>query len=164
MTAASLQAILTELSRGYDYIVVDSPAHLEERILAVMEMAAHILVVTSFSITSVKDSKLTLKLLQSLGIEPERVSVVLNQTRAKISFPREEIEKSLRFLLLGPLPYEPRIDDSVDAGRPLLLTEPRCEFSRQLRLIADLVAPEDATELEGRAQRLGARRRFGVSR
>jgi pilus assembly protein CpaE len=135
VTAANLETILTQLSLEHDFVVVDSPAHLEERIIHVMQVADHILLVSSFDITSVKDAKTTLRLLQSLGIERERVALVLNQTRPRISFPAEEIEKSLRFPVLSSLPYEAGMDESVDDGRPLVLSEPRSGYNRQLRLI-----------------------------
>jgi MinD-like ATPase involved in chromosome partitioning or flagellar assembly/DNA-binding NarL/FixJ family response regulator len=145
VTAASIRAILRELSRGYDYIIVDSPAHIEERVLEVIEVADQILVVSSFNITSVKDTKVTLKLLQSLGIERDRIAVVLNQTHAKVGFPREEIEKSVRREILAHLPYDARIDESIDTGRPTAISEPRSEFNKQLRVVVDFLTPEEAS-------------------
>jgi pilus assembly protein CpaE len=164
VTAANLRAILRELSRTYDYVVVDSPAHLEERILEVMEVADQILVVTSFNITSVKDTKVTLKLLESLGIERERVAVVLNQTRPKINFPREEIEKSLRFQVLSQLPYDLRIDDTIDNGRPMVIAEPRSDFTKQLKVIVDYLAPEEAGDKGDGGRQRASKRRFGFGR
>lgn len=165
VTAASLRAILRELSRGYDYIIVDSPAHIEERILEVMEVADQILVVSSFNITSVKDTKVTLKLLQSLGIERDRIAVVLNQTHPKVGFPREEIEKSLRREVLAHLPYDARIDESIDNGRPAVLSEPRSDFSKQIKVVVDFLTPDDGIGEEAKGDpardRASKRRLFG---
>jgi pilus assembly protein CpaE len=166
VTAASLRAILRELSRGYDYVIVDSPAHIEERVLEVMEVADQILVVSSFNITSVKDTKVTLKLLQSLGIERDRIAVVLNQVHPKVGFPREEIEKSLRREVLAHLPYDVRIDESIDNGRPAVIGEPRSEFSKQLRVVVDFLTPEegaavDAVGADQVRDRASKRRLFG---
>ncbi|MGH7722942.1 MAG: AAA family ATPase [Candidatus Dormibacteria bacterium] len=140
VTAANLESILTALSHRHDFVVVDAPAHLEERIVAVMEVADHILLVSSFGITSVKDAKTTLRLLQSLGIARERVSLVLNQTGPHVSLPAEEIEKALHFPVLGNLPFAARMEESIESGRPLILSEPRGGFSRQMRRIAEHVA------------------------
>lgn len=167
VTGASIRAILRELSRTYDYIVVDSPAHLEERVLEVMEVADQILVVSSFNITSVKDTKITLKLLQSLGIERERVAVVLNQVRPKINFPRADIEKSLRFEVLGQLPYDARVDDTIDTGQPMVVAEPRSEFARQLKLVVDYLSPEESQGARANtddSRQRGGKRRFGLRR
>ncbi|MEO8898295.1 MAG: P-loop NTPase [Candidatus Dormibacter sp.] len=165
VTAASLRAILRELSRSFDYVIVDSPAHIEERVLEVMEVADQILVVSSFNITSVKDTKVTLKLLQSLGIERDRIAVVLNQVHPKVGFPREEIEKSLRREVLAHLPYDARIDDSIDNGRPAVISEPRSEFSKQVKVLVDFLTPEegavDAGGAEPARDRASKRRLFG---
>jgi pilus assembly protein CpaE len=152
VTAAGLGAILTDLGRAHDYLVVDSPANLEERILGVVEVADHVLLVTSPSITAVKDTKMTLRLLQSLGIESDRVAVVLNHTRARPGFAAEDIERALRFPLLATLPYEPRMDESIDSGRPLVLSEPRSGFSKQLGAVVAHLGRERAASA-GRAAR-----------
>ena len=165
VTATTLRAVLRELSRTYDHIVVDSPAHLEERVLEVMESADQILVLSSFNITSVKDTRVTLRLLQSLGIQSDRVAVVLNQTQAKVGFSREEIERSMRHQVLAQLPYDPRVDDTIDNGTPIVLAQPRSDFSKQFKVILDFIAPEEDEEGEGRGdgtrQRASRRRLFG---
>jgi pilus assembly protein CpaE len=142
VTPTKLEVILDQLSHRYDYVVVDSPSQLEERIIGVMEVADHILLVSSFGITSVKDTKMTLRLLQSLGIEREHVALLLNQTQPRSSHPEEGIANALRFPVLSTLPYEARMDESVDSGRPLVVTEPRGAFSKRLRVVVDHVARE----------------------
>lgn len=141
ITTANLRAILREMSKTFDYIIVDSPAHLEERTLEVIEMADQIIVVTSFSITAVKDTKIMLKLLQSIGVPKERITIVLNQTRAKVNFPRSDVEESLRFEVLTQLPYEPKIEESIDNGQPIILSDPKSDFVKQFRKLVDFLAP-----------------------
>ncbi len=142
VTAANLRSILRELSKLYDYVIVDGPAHLEERTLEVIEFADQLIVVTAYNVTSVKDTKVMLKVLSSLGVDKERISVVLNQTRAKISFTREQVEETLRFRVVAQLPYDPRVvDDAADHGKPFVTAEPKAEISRQLRVLVDFLSP-----------------------
>jgi pilus assembly protein CpaE len=136
VSAARLVAILHQLARTHDYVVVDSPSQLEERIVAVMELADQLLLVSSFGVTSVKDTKLTLRLLQSLGIERERVVLVLNQTSPRTSVAPDEIAGALRFPILVTLPFEPRMEAGEDIGRPLVASEPRSPFSTGMAAIA----------------------------
>ena len=137
VNTANLRAILRELAKEYDFIVVDTPSHLEERNLEAIEMADQIVVVTSFNFAAIKDTKVTLKLLESLGVDREKICVVLNQTRAKVSFQRSEVEESLRFRVLTVLPFEPRLDDFIDNGQQIVTAEPKAEFSKQFRLLVD---------------------------
>lgn len=164
VTAANLRAVLRELGRTYDYIIVDSGSHLEELVLEVMEMADQVLMVTSFNITAVKDAKITLKLLESLGIEGDRIAVVLNQTKAKIGFPRGDIEKSLRLGMLAHLPYEPRIDDTIDSGKPMVLTEPKSDFAKQIHVIVEYLTPEEVVTGAAADRQKVSKRRFGFGR
>ncbi|MFN2451569.1 MAG: P-loop NTPase, partial [Candidatus Dormibacteria bacterium] len=171
VTAGTLRAIIRELSKSYDYIVIDAAAHLEERTLEVIEMADHIVVVTAFNVTAVKDTKITLKLLQSLGIDREKIAVILNQTRAKTNFTREEVEDSLRFRIVTQLPFDPRIvDEAVDHGKPFVLTEPRSEITRQFRALVDYLVPleeeldADGRPIKGKAKAKPKGRRFSLGR
>jgi pilus assembly protein CpaE len=167
VNTANLRAILRELAKEYDFIVVDASSHLEERTLEAIEMADQIVVVTSFNFAAIKDTKVTLKLLQSLGVDRDKISVVLNQTRAKVSFQRSEVEESLRFRVLTVLPFEPRLDDFIDEGQQIVTVEPKAEFSKQFRLLVDHIRGEedDTPGPEPDRARPGAhRRRFSLGR
>ena len=167
VNTANLRAILRELAKEYDYVVVDTPSHLEERNLEAIEMADQIVVVTSFNFAAIKDTKVTLKLLESLGVDREKICVVLNQTRAKVSFQRSEVEESLRFRVLTVLPFEPRLDDFIDNGQQIVTAEPKAEFSKQFRLLVDHVAGSDddtPAKEPDRARTRVNRRRFSLGR
>jgi MinD-like ATPase involved in chromosome partitioning or flagellar assembly len=167
VNTANLRAILRELAKEYDYVVVDTPSHLEERNLEAIEMADQIVVVTSFNFAAIKDTKVTLKLLESLGVDREKICVVLNQTRAKVSFQRSEVEESLRFRVLTVLPFEPRLDDFIDNGQQIVTAEPKAEFSKQFRLLVDHVAGSDddtPAKEPDRARTRVSRRRFSLGR
>ncbi|MHB8718785.1 MAG: AAA family ATPase [Candidatus Dormibacteria bacterium] len=161
VTAASVRAVFREMVRLVDFVLVDSASHLEELVLEVMELADRILLVTAYSIASVKDTKVTLKLLRSLGIQDERIGVVLNQTKPRVSYPRSDIEKSISFPALVHVPFDARVDDAIDAGAPLILTQPKCDFSRAIDLVAESLAPATAAatgEGGGKGRRFGRRR------
>jgi MinD-like ATPase involved in chromosome partitioning or flagellar assembly len=144
VTATSVRAVLRELSHTYDYVIVDSPAHIEDRVLEVIEVADQILVVSSFNITSVKAARVTLGLLQSLGVERDRIAVVLNQTQPKAGFSRADIEKSMRAEVLAQLPYDADLDETVDRGRPMVLGHAKSEFAKQFRTVVDFIAADGA--------------------
>ena len=169
VTTGNLRSIFREMSKAYDYIIVDMPAHLEERTLETIEMADQILLITGFNVTSVKNAKITLRLFEAMGVERDRVAIVLNQTRPKVGFPPEEVEKILRCRMLAKLPYEPRVDDSIDTGRPIVLAEPKSDFSKQIHAIVKYLAPDEGEGATERAeQRAPAeranRRRFSLGR
>ncbi|MFN2568268.1 MAG: CpaE family protein, partial [Candidatus Dormibacteria bacterium] len=173
ITPPALRAILRELRRSVDFMLIDGPAQLNEQILEVIDIADHILVVTSFSLTAVKDTRIMITLLRSLGVDMDRISVILNQTRARSTLLREDVEERLGMRIRTQLPFEHRIvDDAIDRGRPFVVGEPEAEITRRVHALAAFLAtPVAADHTDGAATNGPARmrmhpfrRRFGVGR
>ncbi len=173
ITTGMVRAILRELGREFDFIVVDTAAHLDELTIDLLENADQILAVTSHNVTSIRDVKTSIRLLTSLGIPREKVSLVLNQLRAKTSISREDIEESINFKVLAQIPYEPRlVDEAVDYGKSFVLSEPKSPASQAISALVDYlvpadmlatgkaVAPDPARAATGKA----GRRRFSLGR
>ena len=138
---ATVRSVLQELRRTYDYIVVDTPAHLDDVVLDTIQDSDALLLVTTFNVTTVKSSRSTLRLLRTMGVNGGRVVLILNQMRPRATVPKAEIEEILRYRMLTQLPYEPVVDDAVDSGRPVVLTHPRSQLSRHLDEIVHYLVP-----------------------
>ena len=54
------------------------------------------LVITALTIPAIKDAKLTLKVLESLSVDPESTMLVVNRVDGYADFNQELIEQSLR--------------------------------------------------------------------
>jgi MinD-like ATPase involved in chromosome partitioning or flagellar assembly len=69
--------------------------------------------------------------------------------------------------MLAKLPYDARVDDAIDTGRPIVLTEPKADISKQFHAVVSYLAPEGeqsaATE-PARATSRSNRRRFSLGR
>ena len=167
---ATVRSILQELRMTYDHIVVDTPAHLDAVMLDTIQSADALLLVTTFNVTTVKSARATLRLLRTLGVDSDRIVLILNQMRPRMSVARTEIEEVLRHRMLTQLSYEPHVDDAVDTGRPLILNHPRAALSSELtdivRYLVPAVAKPDAPAPAGGTDRphAPALRRFALSR
>jgi pilus assembly protein CpaE len=169
ITAAGLRSILRATARAHAVVVVDTPSHIDERVLEAFELADRILLVTSYNLSAVRGAKATLLLLEALGVDMDRVDVVLNHTRPRTNYRREDIEEILGRRILIDLPYDPRVDPSLDSGTPIVLAQPRAELARKLVALAQLIsAPggagaDVAMELPAPAPPV-YRRRFSLGR
>ncbi len=146
--ASMVRAIIRATAKAHHFLIVDTPSHLDERALEAFELADRILLVTSYNVSSVRSTKATLLLLDALGIDRDRVDVVLNHTRQRVNYRREDIEAILGCSVLVDLPYDPRVDPSLDAGTPIVLAHPRAELSRRLLALALLIATPDGADGE----------------
>ena len=168
VTTGNLRSIFREMGKAYDYIVVDAAAHLEERTLEAIELADQIILVASFNVTAVKNTKVTLRLFEAMGVDREKMVVLLNQTRPKVGFAAEEVERILGTRVLAQLPYEPKIDESIDSGHPLILSDPKAEINKQFHALVDYLVTSGEvvaiSEEQVKSRGRGNRRRFSLGR
>jgi pilus assembly protein CpaE len=152
VAAATLRSIVRATARAHAFVVVDTPSHIDERVLEVFELADRVLLVTSYNLSAVRGTKATLLLLEALGVAPDRVDVVLNHTRPRTNYRREDIDEILGRPSLVDLPYDPRVDASLDSGTPIVLAQPRSDLARRLAALADLIAVPAPTVEEAEAE------------
>src|SRR6266704_2612009 len=152
VTVDHVRRIFSELRKMFDYIIVDSSAHLGEINLEVLDHADRVVVVTSLSIPAIKNTKLALKIFDSLSIPPDRVVLLLNKSDAHSEFNKESVEANLRFPIAGQIPNDPKlVINSINRGNPFVTTHPESEISQRIReLVAKLmpVVPAAAAPAE----------------
>ena len=145
VTAEHVRALMAELRRAFDYVVVDSSSHLTEFNLEVIELAQRVLVVTALTIPAIKDAKLTLKVLESLSVDAENTMLVVNRVDGYADFNRESIEQSLRVPVAVQIPHDPRIvGDAITNGTPFVTAHPEAEVSKAIRELVARLLPEHA--------------------
>ena len=143
VTAEHVRQLVAELRRTFDYVIVDSSAHLTEFNLEVIEAAQRVIVVTALTIPAIKDAKLTLKVLESLNVDPDSILLVVNRVDGYADFNRESIEQSLHVPVAMQIPHDPRtIGDAITRGLPFVSAHPETEVSRAMRDLASQIAPE----------------------
>ena len=144
VTPDHVRTVFAEVRKTYDFVVVDASSHLGEAVLQVMEMATRILVVTGLTIPSVKNARLTLGVLESLNIDPERVMLVVNRVDGYSDFNKEATEQYLRVPVTVQIPHDPKaVADAWNQGKPFVETQPEAEISRAIRELAFRLVPQD---------------------
>jgi pilus assembly protein CpaE len=145
VNAEHIRALMAELRRTFDFIVVDSSSHLTEFNLEVIELSQRVLVITALTIPAIKDAKLTLKVLESLSVDAETTMLVVNRVDGYADFNQESIEQSLRTAVTVQIPHDPRvIGDAITRGLPFVTANPEAEVSRAVRDLVARIVPERA--------------------
>jgi pilus assembly protein CpaE len=142
VTVDHIRRIFGELRKMFDYIIVDSSCHLGEINLEVLDHADKVVVVTSLSIPAIKNTKLALKIFDSLSISPDRVVLILNKSDAHSEFNKESVEANLRFPIAGQIPNDPKlVINSINRGNPFVTTHPESEISQRIRELVGKIIP-----------------------
>ena len=150
VTPDHVRMVFAEVRKLCDFVVVDASSHLGEAILQVMEIASKILVVTGLTIPSVKNARLTLGVLESLNIDPERVLLVVNRVDGYSDFNKEATEQYLRVPVTVQIPHDPKaVSDAWNQGKPFVETQPEAEISRAIRELVFRLVPQEQAALAG---------------
>jgi pilus assembly protein CpaE len=163
VTAEHVRTLIAELRSSFDFVVVDSSSNLTEFNLEVIELAQHVLVITALTIPAIKDAKLTLKVLESLSIDPEKTMLVVNRVDGYADFNQESIEQNLRTAVAVQIPHDPRvIGDAITHGLPFVTADRETEVSRAMRELVARIVPEHAAAAAAALESGDRKRRRGL--
>ena len=117
VTVSAAQQAMDRLKQTSDYVIVDTPATFSQLVLAGLDVADAVVVVTAPHLPSLKATTDTLEVLDKLVYPKERTLLVVNRT----SESGVEMDRIARFFNRKPdlvIPFTPACDDAADRGRP----------------------------------------------
>jgi pilus assembly protein CpaE len=133
---------LLEVARGsYDSIVVDTSPFFHGPMLATLDRTDELLVLCGLDIPTLKNVRLALQTLELLSFPTSRIHYVMNRVNANVGLKTREVEESLKVKVAAELPMDRRVQVCVNRGEPIVLAEPRAEFSKAIGSLAEQVAP-----------------------
>jgi pilus assembly protein CpaE len=138
ITTESLVNILEALRANYDYVVVDTWHAVEDATLAIMELADHLLVVTTPEIPALSTMR---RFLDFLGRYPqlrEKPQLVVNRHPSKGGLPLAELERSLGLSALATIPSDGQVMTlASNEGVPVSQTNGNSAAARNLTRLAE---------------------------
>jgi len=156
----ALVKIFALLKEQFDYVVVDCPPGFSEATLVALEKSDLILFVTAPELISLRNTKSGLKTMFDLGIDPERIKIVVNRYSGKSMFTKAMIEDILRFPVYQTLSDDyPQVLASVNQGRPEFVYGGRSPLGKDLDAMIDGLRTYYTLEADRRPKRF---RWFGL--
>jgi pilus assembly protein CpaE len=141
VTTQHLRALIEQLRRTYDCIVVDTATHLSEISLDLVEMADKVLVVTDLSTTGVKNARLLQTVMGVLKVDPARFVLVVNHRDGAGELERSYVENVLKTEATVEVPYDPNVvATSIARGVPFVLSQPQSPAALRIAGLAGLLS------------------------
>ncbi len=140
---AHVSAVVPLLAQNFDYVVVDTPAGLDERTLAAIECATDLLLVSSLDVTSIRSLRTALDALDQMGVKAPR-QFVLNRADAKVGLEPSDAEEALGMKISCAIPSSRELPLALNLGTPVVISEPRSAAAKQLQQLARLYDPVEA--------------------
>jgi pilus assembly protein CpaE len=135
------------------HVVIDLPSVFSDYALAIIEASDDVLLVGSMDIPSIKNLKIGMQQLDLQAIAGPKLKLVLNHANAKVKLDVKEIERVLGLSANFPVPDDLAVPMSVNAGRPVVVDEPKAPVSRALDCIAESLLGPTATPKKGRRRK-----------
>jgi pilus assembly protein CpaE len=146
ITAADVQRALDLCREIANVVVVDTASAFDDITLGVLEMADEILIVTTPDVASVKNVKIALQTMNQLGIDADRVRVVINRVPTHPSLRVADIEKALSVTATS-IPEDAAVGKATFHGVPVVTEAPRAPAAKALNRLADDLRLADISDL-----------------
>jgi pilus assembly protein CpaE len=148
ISAQEMVQILDMLRRFAAYVIIDTPAHFNDVVLAMIEQSDDVLLIAGMDIPNIKNVKIGLQTLRLLNTPTEKLHLVLNRANSKVKLDVGEVERTLQIRAEALIPSDVVVPQSVNKGTPLVLDAPKSGVARAIEALADAIAP-----VEGRKKR-----------
>ncbi len=147
VTAARISRVLELLRDSTDYIVIDTPAALDDVVLTAIDRSDTVYAVATMDVASVKNTRISLQKLAQLGYRNGLVELVLNRSDSKVWLEPGEIERAVERPIIARIPSDRLVPRSVNKGTPVVLDAPKSGVARSLMELAEqLVGAEEGRD------------------
>jgi len=139
VSAERIQSLLRLLRSYYDYVIIDTPPTFDDVTITAIEASSTVLFVTGLDISILKNSKLSISLLNSLQ-QKDKVRIVVNRAVEINTVTLSDVQAVIGCPIWAKIPSDYKIAVSaLNRGVPFVLGEPNCKLSQAIGDIARLL-------------------------
>jgi Flp pilus assembly protein, ATPase CpaE len=126
------------LCQLYAYVIVDTSVYLNDITLAVLDVADAVVLVTTQDIPSIKNDRLFLDLMTTMGILPDKIAFVMNRFDKRIAITAEKIGENLKQEVMAVIPLDERtVIPAVNRGVPFMVDNKAQPAARGIYMLAE---------------------------
>ncbi|MGQ9833361.1 MAG: response regulator [Candidatus Villigracilaceae bacterium] len=138
VTGEQFSKLLNYLRQMYAYIIVDTPSSLNDITLAAIDTSEIIVLLTTQDIPTIKNVRLFLDVLNSLGIQRDRILFAMNRYDKRIAITPEKIGENLKQPVVAVIPLDERtVIPAVNRGVPFMVDNKTQPVSRSILALAE---------------------------
>lgn len=153
--AGLVGSLLEGLRNRYDYVVIDTPSHFSEQVLAALDRTDRYVLVTTPEIPSLKNLRLTLDMFDLLSYGRDKRLIVFNRSGDQTGLTAKDIETTVKSPITAHIPASRDVPVSINKGVPLAAAQPQHPVSSAIR---DFAAQAIVGQHEPRDRRLRRRK------
>jgi pilus assembly protein CpaE len=134
---------LRTIRSTFPHTVVDATADYSDAALTTFDLSDEIFLISGLDIVGIRHLSLALQTLLSLGFPRERFRIVLNRADSKVGLGPADVQRVMKVSVDTMIPSSRLVPLSLNAGRPVVLEQPKAEVARSIQKLASrLAVPE----------------------
>ena len=134
-----IQSLLALLRSYYDYIIIDTAVNFSDPVLAALEASTTILFLTGLDVSILKNSKMALSILESLG-QKKKVRVIINRAVEINSIAVADVQRIVDAPILARIPSDYLVAvAALNQGQPFAQNAPKAKLSLAISDIAEKI-------------------------
>ena len=147
VSAAEIERISAALRRSHDMIVVDAWPWLHDTTLAFLDQSEVILAMLTLEITSIKNSRQFLSVVDQLGYAQDKVQLLLNRADAAYGIRSQDVERSIGRRIDHTVVSDGKtVVTALNRGQPFVLASPQAKVSQDVLRVAKQISAAAAAE------------------
>jgi pilus assembly protein CpaE len=140
LAAAQFAKVLEYLRQLYSYVVIDTCSYLNDIVLSAIDNSDAIVLLTTQDIPAIKNARLFLDLLQTMGIDREHLVFVMNKYDKRIGISPERVGENLKERMSAVIPLDERVViPAVNRGVPFMLDNRAQPVAKGIFALAEAV-------------------------
>ncbi len=129
ITSDQIKELIELVKVDYEYIIIDSPAGIDNGFQNAIEYADEAIVVVTPEVPSIRDADRVIGILMSKGIE--KINLIINRIRPNMvrtddMMSIEDVTNILGITLVGVIPDSEKIIIASNRGEPIVLEDKNC--------------------------------------
>jgi len=145
ITGANMKHILELLRERYAYIVVDTWPSFQEQVITMLDVADVILTLMTLEITSLKNVRVFMEVVEKLGYDEAKVQLVANRNDSSGGIKASDVEASLGRKIPHTIVSDGRtLVLAVNRGVPFVISHRDSQVAKDIFALAQKVAAAEA--------------------
>ena len=133
-----LKGVVNKLNKTYDYVIIDSPPGLNKYSLIPLKIADEVLLVVTPDLLAVQAAAKLRSVIKAINAN---IRVIVNRSRKPSFFAKEfmrgeDIERRLKADILGIVPEDPAVIESMNVKKSVVVHKPKSPASKAINALA----------------------------
>ncbi|MEO8632119.1 MAG: response regulator [Chloroflexota bacterium] len=144
ITGANMKHVLELLRERYAYIVVDTWPSFQEQVITMLDVADVILTLMTLEITSLKNVRVFMEVVEKLGYDETKVQLVANRNDSSGGIKASDVEASLGRKIPHTIVSDGRtLVLAVNRGVPFVISHRDSQVAKDIFALAQKVATSE---------------------